>query len=767
MSSFAEPQTEWIINNNLVNKGWVIDINPNKNVFFRKPPTEEQRKQLKGKQPDYILCQTGTTRPIAIIEAKKGGTDLKNALKQGTEYAEMLECPIVFAMNGAYCETRFIPNGKELILNKNEVRELITEVECLEFIKNNTNEVYTIPEEILISREELIKSFKNLNDILRGEGLRAGIERFSEFSNILFLKLMSENGKKSWWNSIKQQSDEDIIGYINSYVINQIQGEYGGDVFTPLSIKNPKTIRSIINKLDPLVLSKIDYDLKGEAFEYFLEQTTSTENDLGEYFTPRHIVKSIVNLINPKFGETIYDPFCGTGGFLTESFKYVKDNTIIKDKEQEYTLKHSTIYGREITQNARIAKMNMVLQGDGHSGVEQIDTLANPLNAKYDVIITNMPFAQKTDYGNLYYNGLAKKNGDAICVLHCLQALKQGGRMALVVPEGFLFRKDIAKVREFLLSKCKLQSVISLPQGTFLPYTGVKTDILYFTNAHEPNNQKSYWYFDVKNIGYTLDNHRRKIKGKNDLNKLAESDFKRAETKEEAKENMLEIGFEIIDLEKVKKNDWNWIGIAYRKIENSKNHHMISLSDVLSKCETGKRPKGGAGGFSGAISIGAEQIGTDGKLNLDKIPFVPIEFYKSATKGFLKNEDILICKDGALTGKVCIVEINKIPQKEVMTNEHVFILSGKDEIINQKYLFHILKSESMQKQIRNLAYNKSAQPGLNKQHLKQIQIPLPPLAEQQKIVDEIAKQEQEKELLKQRINEIDNSIKNSIDKIWE
>lgn len=77
--------------------------------------------------------------------------------------------------------------------------------------------------------------------------------------------------------------------------------------------------------------------------------------------------------------------------------------------------------------------------------------------------------------------------------------------------------------------------------------------MLYFTNAHEPNNQKNYWYFDIKNIGYTLDSHRRKIKGKNDLNKLAESDFKRAETKEGVKENMLEIGFEVVDLEKVKR----------------------------------------------------------------------------------------------------------------------------------------------------------------------------------------------------------------------
>ena len=120
-----------------------------------------------------------------------------------------------------------------------------------------------------------------------------------------------------------------IMGW--DFTINQIKNEYGGDVFTPLLIKNPRTVRNIIEKLDPLILSRIDFDLKGEAFEHFLEQTTSTENDLGEYFTPRHIVKSIVNIVDPKFGETVYDPFCGTGGFLTESFKHIKDYTIIKN----------------------------------------------------------------------------------------------------------------------------------------------------------------------------------------------------------------------------------------------------------------------------------------------------------------------------------------------------------------------------------------------------------------------------------------------------
>ncbi|CEO16947.1 Type I restriction enzyme EcoKI M protein [Rickettsia monacensis] len=322
--------------------------------------------------------ESNIDKPIAIIEAKKTGVDLRQALDQAAEYAKLLDVPIVFAMNGAYCEARFVSNNKELILNDDEVRELLREKELLAFLEANSNEAWTIPKEVKVSREELISIFKNLNNLLRSEGLRAGIERFSEFANILFLKLLSKNNEKSWWNNIKAQSNDDIIGYINSYVIEQIKNKYGGDVFTPISLSNSNTLRHIIDAIDPLILSTIDTDIKGDAFEYFLEKTTSTENDLGEYF----IVKTIINLVDPKFKETIYDPFCSTGGFLTEAFNYIKENNIINTDEDLEKLRFNT-----------------------------------------------------------YYNGIAKNNGDAACVLHCLQNLKEGGRMALVVPEGFLFRK--------------------------------------------------------------------------------------------------------------------------------------------------------------------------------------------------------------------------------------------------------------------------------------------------------------------------------------
>lgn len=724
----AEQQTEWIISNNLINKGWHIDGDSKlKNVYFQNPPYLDQQKKLKGKRPDYILYQTGTNKPIAIIEAKKSGINLEPALDQGTVYAKALNAPLVFAMNGAYCETRFVPNNKGLILNGEEVRELLKEREALEFLNANSNEAWTIPQEVKVSRDELISQFRNLNDVLRSEGLRAGIERFSEFANILFLKLLSEDSQKSWWNSIKSQSNDDIVGHINGYVIEQIQGKYGGDVFTPISIKNPQTLRHIIDAIDPLILSTIDTDIKGDAFEYFLEKTTSTENDLGEYFTPRNVVKTIINLVDPKFKETVYDPFCGTGGFLTEAFNYIKENNIIQGKEDLKRLKYNTLYGREITTTARIAKMNMILHGDGHSGIQQINTLTNPdyllpngKVKKFDVIVTNMPFSQTitrkiTENGKaktennispLYYNGIAKNNGDSACVLHCLRALKEGGRMALVVPEGFLFRKDIANVRKFLLSKAKLQSVISLPQGAFLPYTGVKTDILYFTDAHKPNNQKNYWFFEAKNIGVTLDNHKKKIKGNNDLKKIESSDIKKVDKKPDLLDNMLEIGFEIVDIEKVKNNDYNFVGSFYRSTKNQNNNIKLFGYLLENDLITGKKGKL----ITKATAIeGAVPVISGGQTS-------PYSHNKSNYDGNI----ITISASGAYAG---FVWYHDYP---IWACDCSVVYSNNEQILMTQYLFYILKNQ------QGRIYQKqhgSGQPHVYLRDLKDLAIPLLPIKE--------------------------------------
>ena len=545
-----EAETRVLIDRSLENLGWKFK-GKDKNVFFEQPRTESERKKLDGKRPDYVLYSKDSDKPLIIIEAKKKGSRIDAALEQGISYARALEAPLVFATDGVFCKAFHTVANRAPILNGEEVDEFIREALALRYLA--TYEVNTVSPKVQYDRKELIRIFDEANNMLRGEGLRAGIERFGEFANILFLKLISESeqikresGIKTnfdiacSWDSIKNIPISTRIEYINKTVYEKLNNLYKTDIFTPLQIRDTSILKEIMDKLDPLMLTDVDSDVKGDAFEYFLKASTSTKNDLGEYFTPRHIVKTMVRLVNPQIGETIYDPFCGTGGFLIESFRHIYNN-MARTEANLKILREKTVYGNEITNTARITKMNMILAGDGHSNIKMMDSLANPVDGKstyfdekgkehhngYDIVLANMPYSQKTKYGNLY--DLPSNSGDSICVQHCIKAVNsasENGRIALVVPEGFLFRKDLTKTREYLLENCQLQSVISLPQGVFLPYTGVKTDIIYATKVNRKlkisEKRSDFWYFDVKSDGYTLDNHRRKIDTPSDLNKYEE-----------------------------------------------------------------------------------------------------------------------------------------------------------------------------------------------------------------------------------------------------
>ncbi|MFT4967343.1 MAG: type I restriction enzyme M protein [Candidatus Deianiraeaceae bacterium] len=740
-----EQDTRYIIDTNLTNKHWILDINnPQKNVFFESDIDRIFKSKLKDKRkrPDYVLFDNESKKPIGVIEAKAGGKNLDKALDQAMEYAEILEAPLIFAMNNSYCQTRHLATGKPLFINENEVNELIRQKEALKFFHEKTNEIYTIPKKVIVSRQELIKIFENLNDVLRDEGLTAGIERLNEFANVLFLKLYCEKKGDNIWNTLKTIDSSLLIDTFNSS-LRVIEKKYNASVFTDLQLQKPDTLKDVIGRLDRLVFSTIDLDVIGGAFEYFLQQATATSNDLGEYFTPRHIVKTIVNLVNPQFKETIYDPFCGTGGFLTESFNYIKENTIIDTKEEEEQLKEKTIFGREITKNARLGKMNMILHGDGHSGVEQINSLENPVERKFDVVITNMPFAQKitrevwneqkkkyekkNNISHLYENSLAKNSGDGVCLLHCFKAVKKGGRMALVVPEGVLFRKDLKAVRKHLLDNAKLETIVSLPQGAFLPYTGVKTDILYFTNCHNGKTENKIWYFDVKNDGFSLDSHRRQIK-ENDLKKVDYVDFKR----KNQEENILDIGFEAIDFEKIKENGYNLVGSVYRESVKSSKYNVVRLVEVCELLNGYAFKSDDFSNQSNGNTLPILKIGdidkNSNKVNFEKQIFHNVSQYQ---KFVVQNNDLLVAMTGATVGKVGIYNYTT----KALLNQRVGLFRCKNVILSQ-YLFYFLKCNKFYDYCQGIAQG-GAQGNISSNEILDFQIPLPPTEEQQKIVEEL------------------------------
>lgn len=740
-----ETSTRVLIDQTLRNLGWEFE-GKNQNIYLEQPKTEQEKKLLKGKRPDYVLYSKDSDKPLIVIEAKRPGERIDRALEQGIDYAKVLDAPLVFATDGVFCKSYHTVANRTPILNGEEVDEFIREALALKYLTGW--EVNTVSPKVQYDRKELITIFDEANNMLRGVGLRAGIERFGEFANILFLKLISEseNHKRECgiktsfdpacsWDSIKNIAPSARIDYINTTVYKRLNKMYDTEIFTHLTMQDDTILKEIMDKLDPLMLTDVDSDVKGDAFEYFLKASASSKNDLGEYFTPRHIVKTMVRLLNPQIGEKIYDPFCGTGGFLIESFRHIYNNMARTDSNIKL-LKESTVYGNEITNTARITKMNMILAGDGHSNINMIDSLANPVDGTtyfqdeqgnkiyngYDVVLANMPYSQKTKHGNLY--PLTSTNGDSICVQHCMKAIKstsENGRMALVVPEGFLFRKDLTKTREYLLENCQLQSIISLPQGVFLPYTGVKTNIIYATKVNKKvkssERKKNFWYFDVKSDGYTLDNHRRKLDRPSDL--LNYEEFRKLD--EDQTENMLKVGFEIIPLDKVRANSNILVGSRYRE-RTLKNtvYEYKALKDI---CDIipGQSPesvyynKSGEGlpFYQGNANFGDEFINP------------PTTWTTKVTKEALKNDLLLSVR--APVGAVNICTDNICIGRGLMA-----IRCLKN--INHKYLFYILKECS--DEFKQLSMGSTFE-AVTKKDVEDFVLPVPPLDIQNQIVEEL------------------------------
>jgi type I restriction enzyme M protein len=212
--------------------------------------------------------------------------------------------------------------------------------------------------------------------------------------------------------------------------------------FSSSGITETEVLEEIIDKLSPLSLNDTPTDVKGEAFEHLLKKNNSRKRDLGEYFTPRHIVKLLVFLAKPLFGEKIYDPFCGTGGILIEAFKSISKG--IKLDQGNKKILSNSIRGNEKTKIARAARMDMILFGDGHNNIEQRDSFKFPEEEEFEAVITNIPFGfDDIDYGHLY--SINCQYGDCLAVQHCLRACKPEGRVVMIMPEGFFTRKDVKK----------------------------------------------------------------------------------------------------------------------------------------------------------------------------------------------------------------------------------------------------------------------------------------------------------------------------------
>jgi len=285
----------------------------------------------------------------------------------------------------------------------------------------------------------------------------------------------------------------------------------------------------------------------------------------------------IINFLTPKVGDKIYDPCCGTGGFLLECYKYLLKNSNTNDPNIKQIIRKETIYGRELTSTARISKMNMILFGDGHSNIIQTDSLSTPVNEVYDISVSNIPYSQNVEHGNLY--PFPSKKGDSVFVQHLWQSVKQGGQMAVIVPDTFLYDDgEIYKCRKWILDNCSELIVISLPRGVFNPYTPTKTSILIAKKRTNEEKRKNIHFSDayiyvIRNDGFELSAKRKPLKGLSDCNKFLMDYNPNKELRTVEIPNSIEVSYNII-----KNNKYNLFPFEY--MEHLPLKHRGAL-DVL------------------------------------------------------------------------------------------------------------------------------------------------------------------------------------------
>ena len=266
-------------------------------------------------------------------------------------------------------------------------------------------------------------------------------------------------------------------------------------------MKNGTLLRQVVNKLNDIDFNKQkDQHTFGDIYEQILKDLQSAGN-AGEFYTPRGVTQFMVQVLNPKLGERVLDPACGTGGFLTGTIDHIKENS--PNIPELWHILNETLHGVEKKQLPHLlCTTNLMLHGvDTPDNVVHDNTLARPLRDyspadRVDVILTNPPFGGNEEDGiemNFPANYQTRETADLFMTL-IIHLLKDGGRAGVVLPDGFLFGEGVkTRIKEKLLDDCNLHSIVRLPNGVFSPYTGIKTNLLFFTKG-EPT--KNVWYFE-------------------------------------------------------------------------------------------------------------------------------------------------------------------------------------------------------------------------------------------------------------------------------
>lgn len=433
-------------------------------------------------------------------------------------------------------------------------------------------------EKVVQLKEEYKQKISRLNDYLWGAGLKDPISRIQQMSFLFFLKMLEEQdmafereaqltkrgyksifedeNEKYRWSNWVHKTGKELFNFVRDKVFPFMENIsdnresirkmfYGAKFLIPDEV----TLKRALDIIDEIDFSQLDADVKGDLYEDLLSQIEAA-GELGQFLTPRHVIRYMVAMINPKIGETVFDPASGSGGFLLNAYEWIKlqnsDPKLVDEynkvkrgpgdklgKKQWQFLQKETFFGQDIDpEMVRLSLMNFFLRGLEESDIKRKDTIAGPEDEedlqRYDVVMTNPPFAGKVDKERIKKSLPVKSTKTQVLFLgYVIDALKPNGRGGIILPEGTLFgvTRDNKEIRRYLLENCLLQAVVSMPAGVFQPYSGVKTSVLIFKKKPVPklDENEKIWFFDMMGNGSSLSKaHKFGPQYKNDIPKLIE-----------------------------------------------------------------------------------------------------------------------------------------------------------------------------------------------------------------------------------------------------
>ena len=530
-----------------------------------------------SKRPDLLISEfeyDGTNDDqfiqnlVAYAEAKDDcavdDKDWKDAMKQGKQKAPKLGLPYFIVTN---CKTTYFYNAKtlkQLTLNGNPIREFQTidiyrlikhKLSCdptLDCINTNVDSISTISEAIFN------KKLWELAGVYRGINFKDNVQKIDFTVGLVALEYFEEkavidgtkDATKVYWSScndtVAEKIKNNLSGYISRLedettfkefrnVMEVVRVAISGDGKNkPLvSVDDVKRIYEIVDSMKPL--HGTGFDLFGAVYEMFA--SSKEKKDFGEYFTRRHYTHVFSKLLleDETFFDSekifsIIDPACGTGGFLTESFKvllnnYEKSGTL--STEAREFLSKECFYGIDVRdENISRTRLNMFLVGDGHTHMYSDNTLLptkttgkTALKKKYQYVITNPPYGNGTIKANT--TAITTNRSEIAFICKVIDLLKPGGKACVITPDGVLENPSYKKFRKELLEKCDIYAIVSLPKFAFAPYTKEKTYAL-FIKKHSEKVTKTQstpiWMYIIDNDGLANSDKRFPTKLRNNRN---------------------------------------------------------------------------------------------------------------------------------------------------------------------------------------------------------------------------------------------------------